>query len=311
VVFSREDVLAAQDRIRGFVRRTPTLVASGPEEVWLKCEFLQHCGVFKTRGAFNRQLAARERGELDPSIGIVVASGGNAGLAHAYAARQLGVPATVFVPAAAPAVKVQRIAEYGARVHRVGAEYAEAYQAATRFARDHGALFCHAYDQPEIAAGAGTIAEELLDDNPDIEVIVVAVGGGGLFAGVAAAAAGRAEVVAVEPATIPTLHADFAQGAPVDVSVSGVAADALGARRIGEIAFDVAQRVPPHSVLVSDAEIVAARAELWQRYRIAAEHGAATAYAAVHTEQITDLSGMKTAVIVCGANTDPRTLEIE
>ena len=240
-----------------------------------------------------------------------MASGGNAGLAHAYAARQLGVPATVFVPAAAPAVKVQRIAEYGARLHRVGAEYAEAYQAATRFARDHGALFCHAYDQPESAAGAGTIAEELLDDNPDIEVIVVAVGGGGLFAGVVAAAAGRAEVVAVELCPIPTLHAAFAQGAPVDVSVSGVAADALGARRIGEIAFDVDQRVPPHSVLVSDAEIVAARAELWQRYRIAAEHGAATAYAAVHTEQITDLSGMKTAVIVFGANTDPRTLEIE
>jgi threonine dehydratase len=114
-----------------------------------------------------------------------------------------------------------------------------------------------------------------------------------------------------EPATIPTLHAALAHGAPVDVGVSGVAADALGARRLGGIAFDVAQRFPPRSVLVSDDEIVAARAELWQRYRIAAEHGAATAYAAVHTEQITDLSGMKTAVIVCGANTDPRTLEIE
>ncbi len=150
-------------------------------------------------------------------------------------------------------------------------------------------MFCHAYDQVEIAAGAGTIAEELLDDDPDIEVIVVAVGGGGLFAGVAVAAAGRADVVAVEPATIPTLHAALAQGAPVDVGVSGVAADALGARRIGGIAFDVAQRFPPRSVLVSDDEIVAARAELWQRYRIAAEHGAATAYAAVHAEQITDL----------------------
>src|SRR4051794_21331659 len=121
VVLGREDVVAAQDRIRGFVRRTPTLAASGPDQVWLKCEFLQHCGVFKTRGAFNRQLAARERGELDPSIGVVVASGGNAGLANAYAARQLGVPAAVFVPAAAPAVKVQRIAAYGAHVHRIGA----------------------------------------------------------------------------------------------------------------------------------------------------------------------------------------------
>ena len=309
--FTRADVLAAQDRIRGFVRRTPTLAASGPNEVSLKLEFLQHCGVFKTRGAFNRQLAAREHGELDVSTGIVVASGGNAGLAHAYAARQLRVPATVFVPAAAPAVKVQRIAEYGAHVHRIGTEYAEAYQAATSFAREHGALFCHAYDQVEIAAGAGTIAEELLADEPDVEVIVVAVGGGGLFAGVAVAAAGRSEVVAVEPATIPTLHQALAQGAPVDIGVSGVAADALGARRIGEIPFGVAQRFPPHSVLVSDREIVAARAELWRQYRIAAEHGAATAYAAVHTGRIAELSGRKVAVIVCGANTDPGTLEME
>lgn len=197
-------------------------------------------------------------------------------MAHAYAARQLGVPAAVFVPAAAPAVKVQRIAAYGAQVHRIGAEYAEAFQAAMGFARDHGALFCQAYDQVEIAAGAGTIAEELLDDDPDIEVIVVAVGGGGLFAGVAAAVAGRAQVVAVEPATIPTLHAALAHGAPVDVSVSGVAADALGARRIGEIAF-----APPRPS------------------------------AAVHAERIADLSARKTAVIVCGANTDPRTLEVE
>ena len=190
-------------------------------------------------------------------------------------------------------MKVQRIADYGSQVHRIGAEYADAYQAAIGFARDQGALFCHAYDQVEVAAGAGTIAEELLDDDPDIAVIVVAVGGGGLFAGVAAAAEDRAQVVAVEPATIPTLHDALAHGAPVDVSVSGVAADALGARRIGDIAFDVAQRFPPHSVLVSDEEIVAARADLWQRYRIAAEHGAATAYAAVHAEHLNELSGKK------------------
>src|SRR3954470_4020000 len=130
----REDVHVASRRIQRRVRWSPLLQPVGADAVWLKCEFLQHCGVFKTRGAFNRQLAARERGELDASIGIVVASGGNAGLAHAYAARQLGVPANVFVPAAAPAVKVQRIAEYGAQVHRFGSEYAEAYQAAIGFA---------------------------------------------------------------------------------------------------------------------------------------------------------------------------------
>jgi threonine dehydratase len=305
-------VLTAGMRINGYVRRTPLLqVATPTGALWLKCEFLQHTGVFKARGAFNRLLAARDRGELDPSAGVVIASGGNAGLANAYAAATVGVKATVFVPETAPPVKIERIREYGADVRQVGSEYAEASEAAIEYANVRGALLSHAYDQLEVAAGAGTLAEEMLEDEPSIETIVVAVGGGGLYAGIAAAAAGRARVVTVEPQTCPTLHTALNVGHPVDVSVSGVAADSLGARRIGEIAFSVASRLPPTSILVEEDAIVSARLQLWREYRIPAEHGAAAAYAALSSGVYQPAPGERVAVVVCGANTDVRTLEPE
>jgi threonine dehydratase len=309
-VIGRDDVLAARERIAGHVRRTPLLALGGSG--WLKLEFLQHTGSFKARGAFNRQLAAAERGELDPAIGVVTASGGNAGMAHAFAARSLGVPATVFVPEATPSVKVDRLHAYGADVRLVGSEYAEAQAAAVAFADAAGAVFCHAYDQPEIAAGAGVLAEELLDDLPDADTVVVAVGGGGLLAGVLAAVDGRARVVAVEPATAPTLHAALAAGEPVDVEVSGVAKDSLGARRLGAIAWEVAGRSTDLvSVLVGDDAVVAARAELWSEARIASEHGAATAYAALTSQAYRPAPGERVVTVVCGANTDPVTLAPE
>jgi threonine dehydratase len=239
---------------------------------------------------------------------VVIASGGNAGLAHAYAAGTLGVRATVFVPETAPPVKIQRIREYGAEVRQTGTEYAEANEAAIDYATTRGALFCHAYDQPEIAAGAGTLAEEILEDEPAINTIVVAVGGGGLYAGVAAAAEGRARIVAVEPSAIPTLHAALEAGHPVDVAVSGVTADSLGARRIGDIAFDIASRTLPASVLVDEDAIIAARYQLWRDYRIAAEYGAAAALAALTSGAYQPDSDERVAVVICGANTDVHTL---
>lgn len=309
-VINRGDVLEAEKRISGYVRRTPLLRAgTAAAPLWFKCEYMQHTGVFKARGAFNRQLAARERGELDPAVGVVAASGGNAGLANAYAAAALGVPATVFVPTTAPRVKVERLLHYGATVNQVGLEYAEAYAAAMQYVEASGALFCHAYDQLEIAAGAGTIAEEILQDEPGTDTIMVAVGGGGLYAGVAAAAQGRARIIAAEPSSIPTLHAALKAGRPVDVPVSGIAADSLGARRVGEIAFSMASRVPPISVLVDEAAIVSARALLWSEYRIPAEYGAAAAFAAVTSGAYVPSEGERVAVIICGANTDPGTLE--
>ncbi|WP_210440890.1 threonine/serine dehydratase [Nocardioides xinjiangensis] len=307
MTITRDDVLAARDRIAGRVRRTPLLPPGGRDGVWLKCEHLQHCGVFKTRGAFNRQLAALERGDLGDA-GIVVASGGNAGLAQAFAARELGVRATVFVPESAPQVKVARIERYGAEVRRAGREYAEAYAAAVAHAAAEGAAFAHAYDQLEVAAGAGTVGEEVLEDEPGVDTVVVAVGGGGLYAGIAAAVRGRARVVAVEPQLCPTLHGALAADRPVDVEVSGVAADSLGARRVGELALAAARAEPPVSVLVGEDVIVAARQELWDEYRIASEHGAATAYAALLSGAYVPTDGERVAVVVCGANTDPATL---
>lgn len=307
MLITRDDVLAARDRIGSRVRRTPLLPPAGSDGIWLKCEHLQHCGVFKTRGAFDRQLAAIERGEVGDA-GIVIASGGNAGLAHAFAARTLGVRATVFVPEAAPEVKVRRIEAYGAEVRRVGSEYAEALAAAAELALQRGAVVAHAYDQPEVAAGAGTLAEEVLADEPSIDTIVVAVGGGGLYAGVAAAVRGRARVVAVEPERCPTLHRAIAAGHPVDVETSGVASDSLGARRIGDLALAAVRAEPPVSVLVDEDAIVEARRRLWADYRIGSEHGAATAYAGLLSGAYSPTDGERVCVVVCGANTDPATL---
>ncbi|MBA4608416.1 threonine/serine dehydratase [Aeromicrobium sp. Marseille-Q0843] len=304
---TRQDVQAAAQRIKGRVRRTPLWRASADDSLWLKLEQLQHCGVFKTRGAFNRQLAGVEAGEITDA-GIVVASGGNAGLAQAFAARELGLRATVFVPESAPQVKVDRIAAYGAEVRRVGSEFAEAYRASVDFAEQSGAVLAHAYDQVEVAAGAGTLAEEILEDEPSIDTIVVAVGGGGLFAGVAASALGRARVVAVEPELCPTLHRAMEAGGPVDVSVSGVAADSLGARRLGDLAFAAVEAESPVPVMVTDDEIVAARSALWDEFRVPSEHGAAAAYAALHSGRYVPQPGERVAVVVCGANTDTATL---
>jgi threonine dehydratase len=310
-MITRKDIDQAARRTAGLIRKTPVMAAdtdaaAGP--VWFKCEFMQHTGTFKARGALNRILASKERGELRADVGVVVASGGNAGLANAYAAAQLGVPATVFVPEAAPAVKVRKLKAIGATVVQGGSEYAAAYQAAVAHAKQTGAVYCHAYDQAEIAAGAGTVGSELLEQLPDVDTILVAVGGGGLMAGVAAAVEGYAKVVAVEPATAPTLHAALAAGEPVDVAVSGVAADSLGARRIGDIGLSVALRCGVESVLVSDEQIVAARSALWNDYRMVVEHGAAAAFAALAAGAYVPREDERVAVILCGANTDPATL---
>lgn len=308
-MLSRSDVLSAHERVRAHVRRTPMLEVEGAHgRFLLKCEYLQHTGSFKARGAFNRVFATLERGELDPEIGIVVASGGNAGMANAYAARRAGIPATVFVPETAPPVKVARLESYGADVRQVGTEYAQAFTAAMEHTGRTGAVYCHAYDQLEITAGAGTMTEEILEDDPEVDTIIVAVGGGGLLAGTLAAAEGRANVVGVEPETAATLATALAQGEPTDVEVAGIAADSLGARRIGDIGFDTAQRVGVTSLLVDDEAIVAARAGLWEDFRIAAEHGAAAAYAALLSGAYVPADDEWVAIVVCGANTDTTTL---
>jgi threonine dehydratase len=318
-VITADDVEDARRRTAGLLRRTPlTVLPPGDllpgSAVTIKLEQLQHTGSFKARGALNRVLAAGERGELGPA-GVVAASGGNAGLAVAWAAAREGVPARVFVPATAPAVKVARLRELGAAVVQVGDRYALAYEAALTDAERTGALFCHAYDQPEICAGQGTLALELLEQvaqrGGGVDTVLVAVGGGGLMAGVAAALEGRARVVGVEPRTVPTFAAALAAGRPVDVEVSGVAADSLGATRLGAIAWDVARRTGVRSLLVDDDAVVAARRLLWERHRLVVEHGAATVVAALREGAYAPADGERVVAVLCGANTAPEDLTPE
>jgi threonine dehydratase len=303
-VIDRDDVEAAARRLGDRVRRTPSVVLdSAPfgHPVALKLELLQHTGSFKARGMLNRLLATGP----PPHGRVVAASGGNAGLAVAYAARELGMTAHVVVPATAPAVKVERLRALGAAVVQEGTTYADAYAVAAAHAEATGAPLVHAYDQPEVAAGNGTLALELLEQVGPVDTVLVAVGGGGLVAGVAAALAGRARVVGVEPDRCPTLHAALAAGGPVDVEVGGIAADSLGARRLGEVCWAVAKETGLTSVLVPDEAVARARGRLWSQLRVLAEYGGAAALGALLTGAYLPEPGERVAAVVCGGNTDP------
>jgi threonine dehydratase len=207
------------------------------------------------------------------------------------------------------------LAEYGAAVVRTGSEYAEAYDAAMEHVGRTGAVYCHAYDQPEVCAGAGTLGLELSEQftasGERADTVMVAIGGGGLMSGVAVALDGQARIVGVEPATAPTLRAALDAGRPVDVAVSGIAADSLGARRIGSIAWEVVNRIGVQSVLVDDQEIAAARRTLWEDYRLAVEPAAAAPVAALISGRYRPADGERVCVVVCGANTDPAELTSE
>jgi len=301
-------VESAAGRLAGRIRRTPVVAADDGlvprATTWFKLEYLQHVGSFKTRGMVN-QIRARDV----PPAGVVAASGGNAGLAAAYAARDLGVPVQVFVPVTAPAVKVAKLGKLGARVIQVGNEYAEAYEAAVGEAAAAGALFVHAYDDPYMVAGNGTLGLELLEQIPGgFDTVLVAVGGGGLIAGVTAALRDRARIVAVEPESCASLHAALAAGGPVDVPVSGVAADSLGARRVGDLPYAILSAAGVTSVLVDDQAIVEARRRLWSDYRIVVEHGTAAALAGLSAGAYVPAAGERVVVLLCGANTNPADL---
>ena len=307
---NREDILGARRRIEADVRRTPLWRLPGcalgldVAEVWLKLEQLQVAGSFKARGMFNRM-----RAQPLPPAGVVVASGGNAGIAVATAARALAVPCEVFVPEVSSAAKRAALAALGARVVVVGAAYADALAACLARQSDSGALLMHAYDQPEVAAGAGTLAAEIEADAALPERVLVSVGGGGLVAGIAAWFEGRSHVDALEPALAPTLHAARAAGRPVDVEVSGLAADSLGARRIGAIAWSMDRRgFIAGSHLVDDDAIRTAQQRMWREFRLAVEPAAALPLAALWSGVVRPAPHERVAVVVCGANLDPASL---
>ena len=303
-VLGREDVEAAADRLGRRIRRTPSVVLDSRPfgtPVALKLELLQHTGSFKARGMLNRLLTA----DLPAGSRVVAASGGNAGLAVAYAARELGLTAHIVVPVTAPPVKVARLRALGAAVVQEGSVYAEALAVAEGYATRAGLALVHAYDQPEVCAGNGTLALELVEQVGPVDTVLVATGGGGLIAGIAAALADRARVIAVEPERCPTLHAALTAGAPVDVDVGGIAADSLGASRIGSVCWEIAQATGMSSVLVPDEAIARARGRLWSELRVLAEYGGAAALAALVTGAYLPEPGERVAAVVCGGNTDP------
>lgn len=290
---SRQGVAQVERVIRPHVRRTPVIDSDG---VNFKLELLQHSGSFKARGAF-ANLLTREV----PRAGVVAASGGNHGAAVAYAAQQLGKPATIFVPKVSSPAKIERIRSYGAKLVVEGERYADALALSKNWAAESGALEIHAFDQPGALLGQGTVALEWEAQCPALETILVAVGGGGLIGGMATWYESRVRIVAVEPRLSPTLAKALEAGHPVDAEAGGIAADSLAPRRVGELMFPLAQKHVDRVVLVEDDEIRAAQRALWERLRIVAEPGGAAAYAALLSGKVK--AEGRIGVLVCGGNT--------
>ena len=292
-----------------FIHQTPVWKLPGRAlgvdcaEVWLKLEQLQTGGSFKARGMLNRLLS-----NPISASGVIVASGGNAGIATAAAARELGVRCEVFVPEVSSPAKRARLVALGAEVVVTGAAYSDALQACLARQQQTGALLTHAYDQPEVVAGAGTLALEIEQQAGVPDAVLVSVGGGGLIAGIASWFERRTRVVALEPELAPTLFRARAAGQPVDVAVSGVAADSLGAKRIGDLAWAATQAHVADALLLSDEAIRAAQLWLWKEFKLAVEPAAALPLAALHSGAYKPRTDEKVCLIICGANLDPATL---
>lgn len=301
---TRESIRATETLIRPYIRRTPVIEIDGaefglgPTRLWLKLELSQHTGSFKPRGAFAGMLTQKV-----PAAGVVAASGGNHGVAVAYAARQLSVAARIFVPTVSSSAKTARIRGYGADLTIVGDRYNDALAASEKWAAESGALPIHAYDQPETLLGQGTVGLEFEEQAPGLDTLLVAVGGGGLIGGVAAWYAGSVKIIGVEPEAAPTLWNALRAGRPVDSEAGGIAADSLAPKRVGELMFPIAQKYVDHVVLVPDDAIRNAQRTLWQSVRIAAEPGGAAAFAALLSGGYRPSPGERVGVLVCGGNT--------
>lgn len=300
----RDGIKEVYGRIRPHVRRTPVVDADGadfglaPAALSFKLELFQHSGAFKTRGAFANLLT-----RYVPAAGVVAASGGNHGAAVAYAAMMLRKRAKIFVPEIASPAKVERIRGYGAELVVTEGQYAHALAASEKWVAQSGALPVHAYDQAETILGQGTVGLELEEQAPGLDTLLVAVGGGGLISGVASWYEGRVKIVGVEPEGAPTLKRAFEAGRRVDVEVKGIAADSLGARRVGELVYPIARRYVEQVVLVSDGAIREAQESLWRVLRVVAEPGGAATFAALASGQYKPGPGERVGLVVSGGNT--------
>jgi threonine dehydratase len=301
---SRDQIAATEPLIRPHIRRTPVVEVAGGDfglpgiTLLLKLELLQQSGSFKARGAFANLLLRQV-----PPVGVVAASGGNHGAAVAHAARELKVPARIYVPRICTPAKVERIRACGADLQLVGERYADALAASEEWAASSGALQIHAFDQDETLRGAGTLGLELEEQIGSVDAVLVAVGGGGLIGGIAAWFGGRVDVIGVEPELAPTLTRALEAGRPVDAPAGGIAADSLAPRRVGERVFPIVRQHVKQVVLVTDEAIAQAQRKLWSTLRVAAEPGGATALAAVLSGRVTPRPGARIAVVVSGGNT--------
>jgi len=299
-----EAIRRAAELIRPHVRRTPVIEVSPADfglrarKLVFKLELLQHAGSFKPRGAFTNLLTRPV-----PPAGVAAASGGNHGAAVAYAAQKLGTRATIFVPAVSAEAKRDRIRSYGADLVVGGEVYDEALAACDAFVARTGAMPVHAYDQPETIIGQGTLGLELEEQAPDIDTLLVAVGGGGLIGGVAAWYAGRTRIIGVEPETAPTLFMALQAGEPVDAPAGGIAADSLAPRRVGSLMFEIAKQHVDHVALVEDAAIAEAQRVIWDKLRLVTEPGGAAAFAALLSGRYAPRADETVGVVLCGGNT--------
>jgi len=304
MTIDRGSIAETESLIRPYIRRTPVVEVDGADfglpgvGLSLKLEFLQHSGSFKARGAFTNLL----RREVPPA-GVVAASGGNHGAAVAYAAMRLRKPARIFVPSVASPAKMERIRGYGASLVVTGERYADSLAASEQWAAQSGAMPIHAYEQVETLLGQGTVGLEFEQQNPELDSVLVACGGGGLIGGIAAWYGSRAKVVGVEPEAAPTLFMALEAGRPVDAPAGGIAADSLAPRSVGHIMFPIAQAHVSRVALVTDEAIAAAQQALWNVLRIVAEPGGAAAFAAVLSRRYQPQPGERVGVLVCGANT--------
>ena len=302
-MISRRDIAAVHAVIAPFLRVTPVIDIRLPgirESVSLKLEYLQHSGSFKARGAFANLL-----GQTTPPALVTAASGGNHGAAVAFAAKSLGIPARIFVHGKTSAEKKARIASHGAEVEQVGEAYEDARLAAAAFAQSSGAMDIHAYDSEPTLLGQGTIAREFEEQSPDLDTVMVAVGGGGLVGGIAGWYGGGIKVVGVETQGCNTLHSALAAGKPVGISPSGIAADSLGASTLGALSFPIAQAHVGESLLVSDDDVQRAQIWLWDHLRMMTEPGGAAAFAALLSGTYRPAEQERVGVVMCGANVSP------
>ena len=300
----RQQIAAVEKIIRPHVRRTPILVAAGADfrldsiSLIFKLEFLQHAGSFKARGAFANLLTRKV-----PNAGVVAASGGNHGVAVAFAAGKLGIRAKIFVPNVASPEKIECIRRCGADLVVVGERYADALAASEAWTAQSGAMPIHAYDQLETLLGQGSVGLELQQQCPKLDTLLVSVGGGGLIGGVAAWYAGKIKLIGVEPDAAPTLANALRAGRPVDSPAGGIAADSLAPKRVGELMFPIAQKYVEKVILVSDDEITEAQKSLWNGLRAVTEPGGAAAFAALLARRYQPAPGERVGILLCGANT--------